>query len=156
MNEAANRGGMIIFAFCMIFSFVFFIYTTAFQPGPIDTVKYPPGGLTEETLVKVRKERATSTPEKIENGKRLFQVHLSFLENEEDILTALNSTHKDQTSEVKMFYFVSNGFLQTARNKYMYIPEENRWDIVHYLRSKVQNPAVSSSKEWDSYLHYDL
>lgn len=156
MNEAANRGGMIVFVFCMAFSVVFFAYVMAFQPGPIDTIKYPPGGLTKDAFIKVRQDWATSTPEKIERGKKLFQVHLSFLVNESDVVAALNGDLKNKATEVGTFNFVTNGMLENVRGKFMYISDEDRWDIAHYLRSKVQGAPSSNKKELDSYLHYGL
>lgn len=159
MNEAANRGGMIVFIFSMVFSFVFFGVVMFIQPGPIDIVKIRAQGLTADDLIKRREEWAKSTPEKIEEGRKLFKINFDFQMSQSDfekLTEDLNGKLKDQTSEIRLFNLVSNGFQNPSRNKNIYIPEFERWEIALYLRSLVKNPAEMNKQEWDAYRQFGL
>lgn len=158
MSEAANRGGMTIFAICLAVTVIFFIYILAFQPGPIDTIKFPvPAGMTKQTWMQQKQEWAKSTPEKIENGKKLFEANFKFHVKAaafEKLIADLNASNN--SSEIGIFNLITNGLTENVRNKYGYIPEGDRWDMTHYLRSLVKSPAVNNAQEWNTYLNYGL
>lgn len=155
-NPHVNWMGMITFALCMIFSVAFFIFTLIFQPGPVDANQgQPPVGLTDKQYKERIEQWSKSSPEAIKRGEQSYKVNLSFYHEEggKDRLVEMfkSGNLPNRGTEIDVYRLLSSGSEELGILKIDHIREDERWDIVHYLRSLNTNLPSSPKSEWKKF-----
>jgi hypothetical protein len=155
-NPHVNWMGMITFAVCMILSVGFFIFTLVFQPGPVDANQgQPPVGLTMDQYIERKQSWAKSSPEAIARGERSYKLNLAFFYEEGGQDRFLEMVKAGQLpvkgTELDLFRLLSTGNKDLGIMKIDHIREDERWDIVHYLRSLNTNLPSTPKSEWKKF-----
>lgn len=154
-NPHVNWTGMKAFIGCMAFSTVFFIYVLAFQPGPVDQQVVPEIGLTKTQYIERKEIWIKSTPESIQRGEKSYKLNLAFFYQEGGKDTFLEMFKSGELpnkgTELEVFRMISKGNEDQGIMKVDHIREDERWDIVHYLRSLNPNLPATSNSEWKQF-----
>ncbi len=155
-NPHVNWMGMITFAACIGVSVAFFIFTLIFQPGPVDANQgVPPVGLTREQYVERKEAWIKSSPEAIARGEASYKVNLAFYYADKgaDSLLEMFKAGKlpNKGTELEVFRLLSQGNKDLGIMKIDHIREDERWDIVHYLRSLNTNLPSTSRSDWKKF-----
>ncbi len=154
-NPHANWTGMIAFIGCMAITTVFFIYVLEFQPGPVDQTKTPEVGLTKEQYIERKEIWIKSTPEAIARGEASYKLNCAFFYQEGKIDKFLEMFKSgdlpNKGTELEVFRMISKGNTEQGIMKIDHIREDERWDIVHYLRSLNTNLPSTSRSDWKQF-----
>lgn len=154
-NPHVNWTGMKTFIGCMVFSAVFFIFVLAFQPGPADKPVVPEIGLTKKQYIERKEKWIKSSPEAIKRGEASYKLNLAFFYQEggKDTLLEMFKSGElpNKGTELEVFRMISMGDKENGIMKIDHIQEDERWDIVHYLRSLNTNLPSTSNSDWKQF-----
>jgi hypothetical protein len=146
---------MITFLACMAFSGLFFIFITVIGTGPVDARAVPPVGLTPEQYVQRKEVWIKSTPESIARGEASYKLNCAFYYNVngKDIFLEMFSSGKlpNKGTELEVFRMISKGDAEKGILKLDHLREDERWSVVHYLRSLNQKLPSTTQSEWKNF-----
>lgn len=156
-NPHANWTGMIAFIACMVVTTLFFIYVLAFQPGPVDQQAVPEIGLTKKEYQERKETWSKSSPEAIKRGEASYKLNCAFFYEEggkDKFLDMFKSGELPvKGTELDIFRLISKGNKELGVMKLDHIREDERWDIVHYLRSLNTNLPSTSKSDWNNFIN---
>ncbi len=154
-NPHVNWAGYMVFIGTMIFSVVFIIFTTVFQPGPVDAQALPDAGLTKEDYVNRIKAWSKSSPESVARGEKSYKLNCAFFYEEggsDPFLEMFKSGNlPNRGTEIDVFRMISKGDIENGIMKLDHLQTSERWDIVHYLRSLNPNLPSASNSDWKQF-----
>jgi len=139
----------------MVFKSLFFIFDLIIQPGPVDKPVVPEIGLTQKQYVERKEKWIKSTPESIKRGEESYKLNLSFFYQEGGKDTFLEMFKSGELpnkgTELEVFRMISKGDKNLGIMKVDHIREDERWDIVHYLRSLNTKLPSTSNSDWKQF-----
>lgn len=151
-NSHVNRMGMITFLACMALSAVFFLLIVVIDPGAVDARVVPQIGLTPEQYVERKEVWIKSTPESISKGAQSYKINCAFFyeTNGKDTFLEMftGSDLPNRGTELEVFRMISKGNAELGILKLDHLREDERWNIVHYLRSLNPNLPTTTQSEW--------
>lgn len=154
-NSHVNRLGMITFLACMAVSALFFIFIIVIDPGPVDAQEIPPVGLTPKQYVERKEVWIKSTPESIARGEQSYKLNCAFyyqVNGKDSFLEMFKSGDlPNKGTELEVFRMISKGNAELGIMKIDHIREDERWNIVHYLRSLNPNLPSTARSEWKNF-----
>jgi hypothetical protein len=154
-NLHVNPTGMITFIACMIIATGFIIFVVAFEPGPVDVQATPEIGMTHDQYIQRKEVWAKSSPESIARGKESYRLNLAFYYNEngQDSFLEKFKTGKlpNKGTELAVFRMISKGNAEENILKMDHFREDERWDLVHYLRSLNPKLPSTTNSEWKQF-----
>ncbi|MFS4458688.1 c-type cytochrome [Bdellovibrio sp. HCB2-146] len=159
-RDEYNRGGMLAFAFCMVFCLAFFIYLVAINKGVdlAENVVDPNAPAAEGAapafdITKVA-EPWVSTPEMVTYGKKVFMTNCAMCHGNEGkgdgaAGAALNPKPRNlvegkwtQGEGVIAHYNVLlNGIKGSSMASYAHFKPADRWAVIHYIDSITNNKS---------------
>jgi hypothetical protein len=155
-NPHVNSTGMITFIICMIFATAFIIYVVVFEPGPVDVQAAPAIGMTQKQYVERIENWTKSTPESIARGEKAYKLNCSFYYNgngQDPFLEMFKSGKlPNKGTELDVFRMISKGNAEQHILKLDHLRDDERWDLVHYLRSLNPKLPSTTSSEWKQYI----
>ena len=154
-NPHVNWLGMVAFVGSIAVSVLFFIYTLIFHPGPVDAQPVAAPGLTVEQYVERKEAWIKSSPEAIARGQEVYRINCAFYydENGKDKFLEMFKTGElpNSGTELEVFRMISQGNKELGILKLDHIREDERWDLVHYLRSLNTNLPTTPRSQWKQF-----
>lgn len=154
-----NRGGMLLFGISFVFTIAFFVYVMVINPGPLDTgvfdvpVRFSKAQADERTS-----EWKNITPERISLGEQLYMVNCQSCHAQagtDQVLARFSSGQpKLGATPLQVYASIRKGF--DGQHRMDYFPEESKWAMIAYLRSRSQNPPEDSTSDWKRFLSEGL
>ena len=153
-NPNVNWSGYLTFAACFAVATAFFIVIVFIQPGPVDAKSDAlPQGITSEENQARKEKWYESTAESIQRGGEVYSLNCAYCHNDSN----LGILEKVKTGELKhggkqmdLFITITKGM--TGKHRFEYLVENDRWALVHYLRSLNPNLPSSSKSDFKKYL----
>lgn len=158
-----NRGGMLAFAFSMVFVFAFFIYLVVIHKGVdlgenvIDPNATKEGAVIAFDISTV-KEPWVSTPEIITYGKKVFMTNCAMCHGNEGkgdgaAGAALNPKSRNFVEGkwtkgpgiTDHFKVLQNGIQGGSMASYAHFKTADRWALLHYIESITTNKSKEDS-----------
>lgn len=165
-----NKGGMIAFVFSMVFTLSFFVYVSFIhkgvdlkevsevQPSAEQTVagaEAAPAGPKKIANINAVNEAWVSTPELVDHGAAAFSTtcamcHGATGAGDGPAGAALNPKPRNlvegkwttKGDSLALFDVVTNGIKNTSMAPFGHLNVNERWAIVHYIRSITKNKVA--------------
>ena len=164
-----NKGGMIAFVFSMAFTLLFFVYVSfvhkgvdlkevaAVQPGAEQTVaeQAAPAGPKKMANIASVSDAWIATPELVEHGQAAYAMNCAMCHGatgagDGPAGAALNPKPRNFIEgkwkyggdSLGLFNTVTHGVKGTSMAAFGHIIPQERWAIVHYIRSITQNKVA--------------
>lgn len=148
-----NKGGMVAFVFAMAFTFIFFIYISFIYPGiQIDKVKEAPGPASQLLGQVQLKEPWKTSDAWVEKGKQVFSVNCQICHGPQGKgdgpgglalkpppRNLIEGQWQVGGTSIQLFGTISNGMAGTSMAAFGHLPVEDRWALVHFIRSITTN-----------------
>jgi hypothetical protein len=156
-NTHVNRFGMVTFLACMAFTALFILGIVMVGMGPVDARAVPPVGLTPEQYVQRKEVWIKSTPEAIAHGEKTYKLNCAFFyeaNGKDSFLEMFKSgvfPNGNKGTELEIFRMLSKGNAELGVLKVDHIREDERWNLVHYLRSLNPNLPSTTQSEWKQF-----
>ena len=160
MKDTYNRGGMIAFAFSMVFVFAFFFYLVAINRGvdlgenvvdPNAQVEGAAGPAFDITTVK---EPWVSTPEIVTYGAKVFKTNCAMCHGDTGhgdgaAGAALNPKPRNLvegkwtqgSGAIAHFKVLQHGIPGSSMASYAHFKPADRWALVHFIDSITENKS---------------
>lgn len=148
---------MILFAVGFVVSLLFFGYVVFENPGPIDKGVFEvPVRFSKANADERAKQWKELSAENISYGEQLYKVNCTFCHAQggaQDLLLdrAQSGQIKYGAKPLELYNSIRNGF-GMGSHKLEHIPERERWALIAFVRSKMQNAPDDSSSEWKKFL----
>jgi mono/diheme cytochrome c family protein len=170
-----NKGGMIAFAFSMVFTLSFFVYVSFIhkgvdlkevadvQPGAEQTVAgndAAAAGPKKIANIESVKDAWISTPELVDHGAAAFSTTCAMCHGPKGMGdgpagAALNPKPRNLVegkwkkggTSLGLFDVVTHGLPGTSMAPFGHLPVNERWALVHYIRSITQNKVADNDAE---------
>ena len=145
-NASYPMGSLIFFTLVFVLTLLFFLLVLWVNKGPIDQSEWDVA--TSFTLEEKRQRNQswrTATPEAIEQGRKLFDIQV-FGQLEPIFDLILQGEYG--STEVQLYRVLTYGLPGTAFRSWEYLPQVVRWQMVHYIRSRMSEPQTASAKDW--------
>jgi mono/diheme cytochrome c family protein len=154
-----NRGGMLAFAFSMVFVFAFFFYLVAIHKGvDLGENVVDPNAVKEGTAIafdiSAVKDPWVSTPEIITYGKKVFMTNCAMCHGNEGkgdgaAGAALNPKPRNFVEGkwtqgpgiTDHFKVLQNGIKGGSMASYAHFKAADRWALLHYIESITTNKS---------------
>lgn len=139
----------------MILSTAFIIFVIAFEPGPVDAQESPAIGMTYKQYVQRKEAWIKSSPESIARGEAAYKLNGSFYYNKNGQDSFLEKFKlgklPNKGTELAIFRMISKGDPAENILKMDHLKEDERWDLVHYLRSLNPKLPSTTDSEWNQF-----
>jgi mono/diheme cytochrome c family protein len=146
-----NRAGVITLAISFIISTGFIIFVIFIDPGPIDAARGQVAtGISFKEYVARHADWEKYTQESALRGEESYKINCAFCHqtDKNNLLDQFKSGKlKHGGAELEVFSVISKGVPLEGMNRMDHLMENERWDVVHYLRSL--NPSLPSSNKTD-------
>ena len=166
-----NKSGWFVFLFSISFSFVFFIYIGVFHEG-VDLKEIPEDLPTESTLAKEVKPTVdinavtnpwVETEDMVIHGQKVYQQVCALCHGKTgkgDGLAGrslpvlprdfVKGKWKTSGSSKDLYEIVTKG-QGSYMASFAHLPKNDRWAVVHYIRSITQNKVKDNPKELEEF-----
>ncbi len=156
-NPNVNWSGYLTFAASFAFATVFIVYIIYIQPGPVDEMnKYKDlaVGLTHDENIQRKEAWFQSNPAAVERGASLYSTNCAYCHST-GATASLSDKMKSNSlqhgaKEVELFKTITRGM--QGQHRFEYLMENDRWALVHYLRSLNSGLPSSSKSDFKKYL----
>ncbi len=166
-NDPYNRGGLIAFIFCIAFSFIFFIWVSFFHPGiDLKELKQQPAGGDQTIAAQPAAKKVdisgvknpwVSSDDMIAHGHDVFSQNCAVCHGEKGLgdgpagkaLNARNFVEgkwKAGGDRVSLFKTLQNGLAGTPMVGFPQLPPQDRWSVIHFIRSITNNKIKDDDK----------
>lgn len=157
MDQVRSRNLTLLLVFGILSFLVFLKSGQAQEPAKPaeEPAKQVAVGISKEEYVQRHKEWAKSSEASIARGKESYQINCAFCHQtgSSDLLAQVKSGKLTYGGrELDLFRILSMGLPQKGMGRMDHLLENERWDIVHYLRSL--NPGLPSSSASDMNQYY--
>lgn len=154
-NDSYGKFGMLLFALSFIVTIIFFIYIVVINPGGVDSGVFTVPVMFSKAQADARtlswKELSA---ENTAYGEQLYKVNCNFCHSQSGkdvILERLTSGNlKFGKTPLGLYRTIRKGF--EGQHRFDFIPEQGKWMLVDFLRSKMTNPPDDSSGEMKNFL----
>ena len=147
-SEQSNKAGIRIFGVVFVATLVLFAVVMVINKGPIDKTMWEEGPtFTAEEKAARDQEWRKSTSEAVQAGQKLYEINIFGPRAAvfEEVLAG-----KHGSSEVEVYRILTHGIPKTQLTRMDFLPQSVRWQMVHYIRSKISNPASASAADWSA------
>ncbi len=151
-NPNVNWQGYITFAVCFAAAIVFFKVVVFLQPGPVDIKTTESMGVTSEQNIARKEEWYKSTAQAIQRGSEIYTLNCAYCHSE----SGANVSERVKSGQLKyggkqmdLFKTITKGM--GGQHRFEYLLENDRWALVHYLRSLNSELPSSSNSEFRKY-----
>ena len=158
-----NKSGLVILLAGVIFSFIYFFYVVVFIP-PIqlaELAEEPNPGQIDNAQVQ---SRWVSSPAGIAKGRKVYQTYCASChgpkgKGDGPAGGALKPPPRDLIegdwqkggSSIALYKTLNQGIAGTSMLSFSYLSKEDRWALVHYIRSITQNKPDDDPKKLEAY-----
>lgn len=154
-GDTYGRSSMVMFVLSFIGVLIFFGYVIVINPGGIDTGLY-------EVPLQFSKAQADAevnswkelSADNLAYGAQLYKVNCTFCHTKDGkdmIIQRVESGDlKYGKTPLEIYRVVRKGF--DGGHRFDFIPEKEKWAMISFMRSKMQNPPDDSASAWNAFL----
>ena len=173
-SDTYNKGGMIAFVFCMVFSLSFFVWVSFLHPGvDLGEVKASTEAKGVEAKSAIAAEKvdvsAISKPweysdELSAHGKQVYKNNCAVCHGSDGLgdgpagkaLVPPPRNFKEGKwtvggDRVSLFTTISKGIEGTSMAAFGHLPKIDRWAVVHFIRSITQNKVSDNAADVEAF-----
>jgi len=171
-EDTFNKNGFYAFIFCMVFTFVFFVWVAFMQPG-IDLKEIPQTEKGDSTLAVATKEAIdvstvanpwVESDDMIAHGKAVYSVNCAICHGaggagDGPAGKALNPPPRNLIEgkwnvggdRIALYKTLQLGIEGTSMAAFAHVPKNDRWAMVHYVRSITENKIEDKDAEVEEF-----